>query len=218
MIRKYIKIYSLLLFVFSLITTVNYAQEVDNEYQTRTAFELSFKPVKKLKLSLSPEFRFDENYSLDKSLIEGEASYKIFKRITFSGAYRFIANQRKTKNTEYFSRYSFSVKVEKDFKRLESAFRLRYSNDSDDDKGANDFLRYKLSANYNIAKCKAEPYISVEAFQQLSNSELYKMRYALGVDYNLFKKNSVGVGYKFDYFKNEFLNKHIVSLNYKLKF
>ena len=51
------------------------AQKTKNDFQSRTNLELSFKPLKKLRLNLSPEFRFDDNYSLDKYLIESEAEY-----------------------------------------------------------------------------------------------------------------------------------------------
>ncbi|MCW3804903.1 DUF2490 domain-containing protein [Plebeiibacterium marinum] len=208
----------LFLIAILFINVIAFAQDVENEYQTRTAFELAFKPVKRVKLSITPEFRFDENYALDKSLIEGEASYKAMKMLTFSGSYRFIANQRETKDTEYLNRYALGASLEKKIKKFETSFRLRYSNYSDDDGEENDFMRYKLSLKYDIPKCKVTPFVAWEVFQQLSNSEMYKNRFALGFDYKLFKKNSVGIDYKFDYYNNEYLNKHIVSIGYKLKF
>jgi len=194
------------------------AQEVDNELRTRTELELVFKPIKKFKLSFMPQLRFDENFSLDKYLIESEVEYKALKFLELGATYRFIVNPRDTKDTEYYSRFAFSATAKKEFNRFESAFRLRYSNYADDEITDKEFLRYKASLKYDIKKCKITPFMAVEAFQQLSDSKLYKMRYTVGADYKLFKKNYLGISYKFDYYKNEYKNRHIISLGYKIKF
>ncbi len=200
-----------------LIPAVN-AQEVTNEQQTRTEFELVFKPFKKTKLSFIPQLRFDEDFSLDKYLVETELEYNAFKFLEFGATYRFEVNPRDTKSTEYQHRFSLDATAKNDFNRFEAAFRLRYSNYADDDITDNEFLRYKASLKYDIKKCKLTPMMAVEAFQQLDDGKLYKMRYTVGADYKLFKKNYIGLSYKFDYYKNEYKNKHIISLGYKIKF
>lgn len=201
-----------------LASTKNQAQEIENNFQTRTSAELSFEPLKKLKLNLIPELRFDENFALDKYLFEGEAVYKPVKFLSLGAIYRFGGNLRDNKDTEYFNRFAFSAKAKKEFKRFEPAFRLRYTNDADDEVNNEQFLRYKASLNYNIRKSKITPFVGVEAFQKLSDAELYKMRYTAGVDYKLFKKNYLGVSYKFDYYQKEYKNRHILSVGYKIKF
>ncbi len=204
----------LLLFV----STKNQAQEIETDFQTRTSLDLSFKPIKKLKLSFTPELRFDENFSLDKYLFEGGAEYKVLKFLELGASYRFGVNPRDNKDTEYFNRFSFGATAKKDFSRFESAFRLRYTNDADDGTSSENYMRYKASVDYNIRKTKITPFVAVEAFQQLSDAGLYKMRYAAGIDYKLFKKNYIGVDYKFDYYLNDYKNKHILSIGYKIKF
>ncbi|NQU53252.1 MAG: DUF2490 domain-containing protein [Bacteroidetes bacterium] len=213
-IEKISWIAMVLLFAF----TTTKAQELENEFQTRTELKLSYKPLKKLKLSFIPELRFDENFSLDKYLFEGGAEYKPVKFLELEATYRFVVNPRDIKDTEYFNRYAFSATAKKDFNRLESAFRLRYSNDADDDITDKEFLRYKARLKYDIANCKITPFVATEAFQQLDGGGLYKMRYSTGLDYKLFKKNYIGVSYRFDYYKNEYKNRHIISLGYKIKF
>ena len=201
------------------ITNVAKAQEVENEFQTRTSVKLSFKPLKKVRFNLSPELRFDENMKLDKSLIEGELEYKAFKFLTLGAAFRYIANQRENKDTEYLSRFSYSATADKKFGDFKADFRLRYSNYADeDDDDALDFLRYKVSLKYDIPKCKINPFVSAEMFQELSGSSVYKTRYAVGANYKLFKKNYLGVSYKFDYYRSEYKNKHILGIGYKIKF
>ena len=165
-----------------------------------------------------PQFRFDENFSLDKYLFEGEAEYKVAKFLDVAATYRFVVNPRDTKDTEYFNRYGFSATAGKKFGNFESAFRLRYSNYADDDVSDKSFMRYKASLKYDIKDCKLTPFVAAELFQQTDGGNLYKMRYSSGFDYKLFKKNYIGVSYKFDYYNTDYLNKHIISLGYKIKF
>jgi long-subunit fatty acid transport protein len=211
-----------ILIAFITITgKTSYAQdeeeETTNEFETRTEFGLSYKAFKKLKFNFAPQLRFDESFSLDKYLFELGAEYKASKLFDLEATYRYVINPRDTKDTEYFNRYSFSATAHKKFDRFESAFRLRYSNDADDENEDEEFLRYKGSVEYNIAKCKFTPSAAIEAFQQLGGDGLYKIRYAAGLDYKLNKKNYIGVSYKFDYYKTEYVNKHILSIGYKIK-
>ena len=203
-----------------LITaTATFAQEVVNETQYRTELGLSYSPFKKIKFSFNPEIRFDDTFSADKYVFEGGIEYKPVKFLELEANSRYLVNPRDTKETEYFNRYAFSVTGKKEFGRFETALRLRYSNDADDDITDEKFLRYKFSTEYNIPKCKITPSVAVEAFQSLGDeSGLHKMRYSAGLDYKLFKNNYIGIVYKFDYYQTEYTNRHIISLGYKIKF
>jgi hypothetical protein len=194
------------------------AEDVENEFQTRTSLKLSFKPLKKVKFNLSPELRFDDSFTLDKSLIEGEIEYKMFKFLSLGAAYRYIANQRENKDTEYSSRFLYSATAQKEINRFETSFRLSYSDYADDDDDDSmDLMRYKIGVEYNIPKCKITPSISTELFQDMSASSVYKMRYTVGADIKLFKKNYIGLSYKLDYYIQEYTNKHILDIGYKIK-
>lgn len=194
------------------------AQEIENEFQTRTELDLVHKPLKKLKLNFTPEVRFDEDFSIDGYIFEAGAEYKLLKFLELGATYRFEVNPRKTKETEYFNRFAFSATLKEEFGDFEPAFRLRYSNYADDDITDQDFLRYKMSVKYDIPKCKLTPFVAAEAFQSLNEGSLHKMRYSTGADYKLFKNNYLGASYKLDYYKNEYKNRHIFSIGYKIKF
>jgi len=200
------------------ITTALRAQEVENEVQTRTDLELVFKPIKNLKLSFLPQLRFDEELSLSKYLFETEVEYDLLSFLELGANYRYEVNPRDEKDTEYFNRYAFNITAKKEFGRIEPAFRLRFSNYADDDVNDKTFMRYKASVKYDIQKCRFTPLVAIEAFQELNNNSLYKMRYTLGGDYKIFKNNYLSVKYKFDYYQKEYLNKHIIDLGYKIKF
>lgn len=214
--KKYI-INTHYLFLFLLIFASSAkAQDVENEFQSRTSVSLSTKLMKNLKLSFNPELRFDDSFSIDKTVLEGAASYKLFKNFSLGAGYRFYSNKRETKSTEYYSRYAFNLKYKKSFNRFKPSLKISYANFSNDSES--DVMRYKAAVQYDIKKSKFTPYAGVEAFQKISGSDLEKMRYFIGTDYKICKKNYININYKFDYFQNEYKNKHIVSIGYKLKF
>lgn len=214
---KYFKIISCLFIVLLFLFSSAKAQEVENEFQARTSITLSKKLLKNLKLSISPEIRFDDDFSIDKYVLEGKLTYKLSKTFSLGAGYRFYSNKRENKDTENYGRFSFSGKYEKKFDRFEPSLRIKYSNYSDDESDT-DMLRYKAGLKYDIKNSKITPYLGLEAYHDISESEFYKMRYSAGMDYKLNKKNSIGIGYKFDYYINEDKNRHIISVGYKVKF
>lgn len=205
--------------IFLLTSTLVSSQEVNNELEYRSELNLSYKLNKKIKLSFIPEIRFNESFNTDKYLFEGGVAYNPVKFIRLKGTYRYVINPRTEKETEYFNKYALSVKVEKELGRFNSGFIIKYTNDADDDITDEQFLRYKLSFDYNIPKCKFTPEIGLEAFQQLgTDGGMYKMRYLAGIDYKIFRNNYLSLVYKFDYHYTQYLNKHIIGIGYKIKF
>lgn len=194
------------------------AQELDSDYQSRLSTTLRFDLTKDLKLNVTPELRFDDEFTLDKSLLETELEYKALKHLSLSTAYRFVINNRANKDTEYLHRIALGATVKKKIMRFTPGFKLSYSNYADDDVSDKAFLRYKGFLKYDIPNCKLTPYASVEAYQELENYDLYKIRYQAGMDYKLKKNNYLGLSYKFDYYLKEYTNKHIISVAYKIKF
>lgn len=194
------------------------AQEIENDFQARTNVQIKYDPLKKLSLSVSPEVRFDESFSTDVYLLETKVKYKVLEFLSLNGIYRFAINPRENKGTEYLNRFSVGAVAQKKIGRFKPGFRLRYTDDADDATSDEQFLRYKAFVSYNIKNCKATPYVAAEAFHQLGDNLLYKMRYTAGLEYKLFKKNYLDLSYKFDYYQTEYKNKHIVTLGYKFKF
>ncbi|PLX12850.1 MAG: hypothetical protein C0598_05340 [Marinilabiliales bacterium] len=214
---KYI---SLLLSVFILsIVSQAFAQEVENDYQSRIEFNLRWKPLKKLKINVSPQLRLNENFSVSKYLLETKVSYKVIKNFYLGVDYRFVVNPREEKDTELSQRFGFSANYMYKINDFKPEFRLSYTNYADDiyDAEKQNFLRYKLSLEYDIPKNKFTPSLSAELYHQLDENQVYKMRYKAQIDYKLFKHNFVSVYYKLDYFIQEYKNKHIFGITYKLK-
>jgi len=205
--------------IFLTISGSILGQDVNNIIQYRAFGEVKYKVVKHLNIYISPEFRFDESFSLDKYHIEVGASYKISKIFSLGANYRLIVNPREIKETEHYSRFNVYAKLKQKWSDFTPSIRLSYANfaDDDTDNDLQNYLRYKADLEYDIPKCKVNPKIGVEAFHNLSNKEISKIRYMIGADYKLFKKNYLSFKYKMDYFRTEYTNKHIFELGYKIK-
>ena len=86
-------------------------------------------------------------------------------------------------------------------------------------KGKN-VLRSRLSLDYNIPRCKVDPFVSVETYNAWS---LEKTRYTVGADWKIAKPHTVSFYYRYQNVNNnddvdDEPNMHIVGLEYKFKF
>ena len=192
------------------------AQTTVNEYKTWTNFKISTRILKdKVRLHLSPEIRFNQDFSIDKYFIESGVRYNPFDFLCFGTSYRFIGNNRNNQSTEYLHRYSFEATIEKKIKRFEPKFRLQFTNYSDENLEEK-YLRYKPSVQYDIADCKITPFISAEAFHNLPKSRFEKIRYGIGAEYKLLDNHYIELFYKMDYFLQKIKNRHIFGISYRI--
>ncbi len=205
------------LFVAGIGITAN-AQTVQKEWQTRLAAKVSFDIIDNLSLEISPELRLDNDFKLDKYLLEGELDYQILKNISAGAGYRFLANKKNSGDTEYLHRYKFYAGYKHKIERWKPGFKLTYADYSDDEEEDSEFLRPKISVEYNIAKSKITPEVEIEYYYQIPSSDWYKVRYGANLDYKINKKNCINLGYKLDYYLNEYFNRNIIEVCYKLKF
>ena len=212
-------IYKHTILIFLLISCAGgaFSQEITNDFQTRTDVKLSYEPLDKLTLSLNPEIRWDESFVVSKYMLQTDISYKPLKGLTLGGSYRFIINPRTTKATEYLHRFALFTSYKKKVERFEPSLRVKYTNYTEDI-SLGEFLRYRAKLEYDIKGSKITPLISAEAFHDISGGQIYKMRYALGAEYKINKKSSIGLGYMLDYYMLDYRNKHIIKLGYKYKF
>lgn len=78
-------------------------------------------------------------------------------------------------------------------------------------------LRSRLKLEWDIPKCKFDPWASVELF---NNWSLDKVRYTAGVDYTVQKKHAFSLYYRYQrvYDDEDEGNIHNIGLSYKFKF
>ncbi len=195
------------------------AQETEND--TWLGAELSKKLTKKVSLNFKPLVRFTEDYKVDAYFFEAGVDYKLFKFLNVGGSYRFFINERETKSTEYFSRFTLDAEGKYSLRNLDVKLRTRYTNysviDADDD-DKQPFLRYRLKLKYNIQKLKLSPYVAMELFHQLNESDITKTRKTIGLDYKIDKHQKVGLEYLMQYYKDDDFQRNILYLKYKIAF
>lgn len=80
-------------------------------------------------------------------------------------------------------------------------------------------LRSRLQVDYDIPKCKFDPYANVELFNSMA---LEKTRLAVGIEYKIKKKHAFNAFYRYQNSNgssdDEDLNSHIIGLGYEFKF
>ena len=96
-----------------------------------------------------------------------------------------------------------------------------YSYMIDDKKAKSDHkLRTRLEVSYDIKKCPFEPYAEVEIYNQLDKAFAYdKIRYTVGTEYKIDKKNKLKVFYRYqDYADIDEVSGHVLGLGYAFEF
>ncbi len=193
------------------------AQEVSNDFQTRTEVMISWKALDKITLSLTPELRMDKAFQVDKYLLESDVSYTPVKGLSLGGTYRFVINPRNNNPTEYLHRFALDATYEHKIKRWEPSLRIKYTNYTEDI-SQGEFLRYRARLVYDIKNSKITPLLAAEAFHDLVDNQMHKMRYTAGARYRINKNNRIELRYILDYYLQEYQNKHIINLRYRYKF
>lgn len=207
----------LLTFLSASFMLLNFAQDVENDFQTRAKVKLGFNPVSKVKVFIIPQFRLDETFNIDKYLADAEVIYKPISLFSIGGSYRIIGESNSEGKDELLNRFALNASLQKIFKRWEPSIRTKYTNYTEDLNGG-EFLRLRGKVEYNIRKSKITPSISTEAYNDLNNNGWYKLRYGIGINYKINKNQSFFTGYRFDYYLKQYRNKHILNLGYKINF
>lgn len=214
----YSKHICLLLMSLSLATYKACSAQHDNmSNEYRTSFQLKYKIIDPIKISIEPEVRFDEDFSVDESMISTALEYSPLKLCSLGTEYRFIRNERKKKEAEYLHRFAIYSDFSKKIYRFQPELKIMYTNYSEDEPTNENYLRTKFTIEYNIPKIKINPYIGYESYYLLNEKTFYKNRYMTGLDIRLFKKNRVKLTYKFDDHLKEYKYKNIFELNYMIK-
>lgn len=209
-----------------LISLAGYAQTGPSIW---TELEFSKKIVKNLKVEFNPELRLLNNFKMDSYILEGGLSYKLHKYLTVAGYYRFENTWDYKKSTGAYKgqvksgRLAFDAKSGFELNRFDLQFRLRYTNGADFDQTAEEdndsYFRYRAKIDYDIKNSKFVPYVSVEAYHDLVQKELDKIRYTAGISYPINNSHEVGLFYRLqDYSETDKESLNIIGFGYSFKF
>jgi opacity protein-like surface antigen len=204
------------------------AQSV-RDFETWNAASIKYDLNKKIDLSFETQWRLKENSSVtDAYFFELGGQYSLIKKLRLGANIRYIRkndNKGAVQGYDNFLRFNIDLKYGIDISRFDLGFRLRYQNKDEmgiteaDGNFSKHYYRFKTSLSYNIRKVDFTPYMGLEHFYKNNSteSEFYKYRLTLGVDYKLTKKHRLSLSYRFEKELNQIdPNKaDIINLSYR---
>ena len=179
----------------------------------------------KFSTQLTQCFRLNENYSeLGTSFTEIGVKYKLFKKLTITGTYRFA--QKRKVNDFYSLRHRYNIdlgykfKVKKVSITLRERFQSAYKDVGRREKWGipQNYFRSKITLQYNLNK-KYTPFVSGEVFYEIKEY-INNLRFKAGFDYEFNKLSSLNVFYMVDKeinVKNPWTN-YVLGIGYNYSF
>jgi hypothetical protein len=204
--------------IFFLLTTSIHSVAKTERFGTWLELEFRKDFLDKFSFSLTPEFRFQDQFNLDEYMIQGKLSWQPLKYLSLAGSYR-LGTEIKAKGDVNYSRIALDAQTSQKFNRFEAGLRTRYTNYSDSQQDeAGQYFRPRISLDYNIKGKKIKPFASYELFHNLNTSELHKSRMDIGFTRNITKLHRIGLYYRLhDYFTDK-QSIHILGIDYRLRF
>ena len=207
-------------------------QATAGDWGSSLGADVTKKILPKLSVSLEEEFRTRSDFSrIDRFSTSLELGYKPFSFLKVGGAYNLINLNHEKKGWEIRHRYYFFATGSYSFGDFSVSLRERFQSTKrqgvkETEKRANPklFLRSRLKVEYNIPKCKLEPYISAELYQPLNDkvsNKLEKVRYMMGTSYKLNKKNSFDFFYRYTNYTgddDDDTDTNMIGIGYSFKF
>lgn len=194
--------------------------ELKQDVQVRLGASVRKNLAKDWMLQLSPQIRTD-GLNPDRYLLELEGGYEPLKYIDLRAMFR--GDLEETKNgVDHGYRPGASATFSLPLKDFKPSLRTLYTYSFGPERDALHRLRYRAKLDYDVPKIRLEISPGVEAFHQLDDRGVYKMRYSLLLSYKLVKTKKLDQflygGYMLDYFLDKRQNIHIPEVGYKVVF
>ena len=209
----------LLVILIVVFTTFNSVFAKTDKFGTWIELTFTKKFLKDFEFSIIPEFRLQDDFTMDEYILEGKLGYDPFKFLEFSTSYRYNTNVKNNGN-EVSHNIVFDVTGKTDYKRFDGSLRLRFTNDSEsgDIPWETFYFRPRAKLKYNIKKVKIDPYVCYELFYNIKLNEFFKGRFDIGISRDFGKHHAIGLYYRLqDYFsiRNSI---NILGIDYGFKF
>jgi len=170
-----------------------------------TSAKFKYKMNKNWSLGVEQQFRFKDDASVvDKYFTEMDLKRDLGKHFSIGLGGRFIRNndtQGKIQGFENHYRWNTDLGFTHDIHRFSMNYRLRYqaANEFRVEDDSKKTMRFKIESTYNIKKWSLDPTVSVEIFNQLTNSEGFnKLRFTIGTEYKMKSFGEIGVFYRME--------------------
>lgn len=209
----------LIVIVVLILSFTQAAVAKTEEFGTWVELTFSKKFLKKFEFSVIPEFRFQDDFTLDEYIFEGKLEYKPFEFLNVATSYRYGINVKKSGN-EIMQHVVFDITGKKSVSRFDASLRARLTNDADSEEiqWNTFYLRPRLKVKYNIKNWKTDPYFSYEFYYDFKDNSVLKGRYDIGINRKIGKNHEVGVYYRFQDYYYDKKSVNIVGLSYAFGF
>lgn len=220
-LRKIVLIFSLFIINFQL-----HCQESD--FQTWVNIEVKGEILKKIDFSVAPEVRTFDNSSRIRTMIcEIDLSVPLAEYFRVGIIYRpelDVSDEYASKINRYCAYGSAEYKLDRFKFSYRGIYQQEYKDYNTSENGHLPLAqhRHKIGIKYNIKNFKITPSAAAEMFftlQPFDEKGQKKLRLSISADYNINKKLSCSVGYKFQrefYVNNpEFIHVLSLSLGYE---
>jgi len=215
--------------VTSLFINLSFNAQQTSDFETWSSIGIQKKLLdKSLTLSISEEFRFEDNSSkIDQFFTEFGIKYKFLDHWSIGIGHRVIRENEGDDPNSKQNRWNTDLGFKHDIERFSIGYRLRYQSKSYSgiSKEEGDIpiqkFRTRLKVNYNIKNWKWDPYMATELFWtketiQVSNyifeinendmeiSGLQKIRLTIGTSKKFKKIGQLNLFYRFEHEFNKY--------------
>ena len=175
--------------------------------------------LKRFEFNIIPEFRLQDDFTMDEYIFEGQLVYKPLKYLNLATSYRMNTNVKSSGN-EISHSFVFDATGKTGFDRFNASLRLRFSNETESGEfeWQTFYFRPKIKLSYDIKGMKFNPYIGTEIYYNLKNSFFFKGRYDAGISRDFGKHHEISIYYRLqDYYNTERNSINILGINYAFK-
>ncbi|MBN2613645.1 MAG: DUF2490 domain-containing protein [Bacteroidales bacterium] len=176
-----------------------FSQKKDKELWSGATFKLDIN--KDLRVDVEEQVRFNNNISRMNVLIsEAGVLYDLNKHFSVKGSFRY------SYDPESHNKYRYTADMIYEWSKkgfpLDFKYRLRFQQTFEEHtRESESYFRNKVSVDYNMTKF-VDPYISFEPYFKLNGfNEITNYRFAIGLDWDVYKDLSLETFYMFE---NEF--------------
>lgn len=204
----------ILLFLFQL---PGFSQDHDAELWLAGQLRKDF--GEKLRLYYEQGYRRDEFLVHTKTIyFEGGGYFKPAKFIWLGSYYRFSTDFKDFRKT----RLSGELLLRGELNRFDIKLRSQYNSEFMKEEKTDHYLREKISLDYDIRKCKVDPFIASEAIfhLQTDKSENEQIRFDTGVEWKLAKRHTIDFLYRYRIRRNvkNPVRSHIIGIDWVFEF
>ncbi|MCY1722011.1 DUF2490 domain-containing protein [Prolixibacteraceae bacterium Z1-6] len=206
----------IIVFALALVSVFSVSAKTE-KFGTWIELEFTKEFLKKFEFSIIPDFRLQDDFTLDKYQFDAKLAYEPFQFFEVAAAYRIKTNVKSKKN-EVTHRLVLDATAKTDVGKFTPSFRTRFVTYNDVDGERVNVIRPRVKVAYDIKGNKFTPYTRYEMYYDLVNNKLYRGRFDIGFTRKMGKLHRIGIYYRLQHFTEDDQNSFsIIGIDYRLK-